>query len=92
MSLKSLAALKDAIQTGKFRFGQARRTFIPKPRGKRRPLGIPDFQDRLVQEIIKELLQVVFEPHFSPNSHGFRKGMSQHTCMRQIRRDFRGVT
>nr|YP_009710015.1 hypothetical protein [Coleochaete scutata]QFU80120.1 hypothetical protein [Coleochaete scutata] len=101
-SLKTLRALRDSILEGTFRWGITRRTFIPKfaprcfatplaPKGGLRPLGIPEFQDRLTQEVLRTLIETVFEPRFTELSHGFRPGRSQHTCLRQIRRDFRGV-
>lgn len=61
------------------------------PQGGKRPLGIPQFQDRLVQEVVRTILEAIYEPKFLPNSHGFRPGRSQHTCLKQIRKDFRGT-
>lgn len=90
-SFKSLKALKQSVSNGNFQFGTTRRVYIPKPNGSHRPLGIPVFQDRLVQEVIKPLLEALFEPCFSERSHGFRPGRSQHTCLKQIRRDFKAV-
>jgi group II intron reverse transcriptase/maturase len=76
---------------GKFSFGLTRRVIIPKPQGGERLLGIPEFQDRLVQEVLRCLLECVFEPRFLETSHGFRPGRSQHTTLRYIRRTFRGI-
>lgn len=90
-SMKILNALKTQIIQGQYQFGLTRRVFIPKPQGGKRPLGVPAFRDRVVQEVIRIILETIFEPRFSPNSHGFRPGRSQHTCMRQIRRDFRAT-
>lgn len=90
-SLKTLQTLRDSIINEKFKFGTTRRTYIPKPKGGVRQLGIPEFQDRLVQEVIRTILESVFEPSFTESSHGFRPNRSQHTSLRQIRRDFKGV-
>lgn len=69
-----------------FRFGEVRRVYISKGNGKERPL----FQDQLVQEVMRNILQTVFEPIFSEHSHGFRPGRSQHTALRYIRKSFKG--
>lgn len=90
-SMKILNALRYSVYNGTYKFGITRRVYIPKPQGGYRPLGVPEFRDRVVQEVIRSILETVFEPRFHSNSHGFRPGRSQHTCMRQIRRDFRGV-
>lgn len=90
-SMKILDALRNSVYNGAYKFGITRRVYIPKPQGGYRPLGVPEFRDRVVQEVIRSILETVFEPRFHSSSHGFRPGRSQHTCMRQIRRDFRGV-
>lgn len=90
-SVKSLELLRDKVVSGTYTFGMTRRVYIPKPKGGHRPLGIPAF-DRLLQEVVRTLLEVIYEPRFLETSHGFRPQRSQHTCLRQIRRDFRGTT
>lgn len=88
-SLKTLRNLRDAVVSGKYQYGLTRRVYIPKPKGGE--LGIPEFRDRLVQEVTRVILESIFEPKFEATSHGFRPGRSQHTCLRQVRRDFVGV-
>lgn len=90
-SMKVLRRLKDLVSSGNYTVGVTRRVNIPKPKGGLRPLGIPEFQDKLVQEVLRTLLECVYEPRFYESSHGFRPQRSQHTCLRQIRRDFGGT-
>ena len=86
-SLVSLEKLKDQVCKGGWNWGLTRRVHIPR----RRPLGIPPLQDRMVQQVLLTILETLYEPLFSANSHGGRPGRSQHTCLKQIRRDFRGT-
>ena len=64
-----------------------RRKHIPKKRNKTqtRPLGIPCFNDKVVQEIIREILEVIYEPFFCETSHGFRPNHSCQTALYQIK-------
>lgn len=67
-----------------FQFKPGRRTQIPKTSGGTRPLTIAPPRDKIVQEVMRMILEVIFEPTFSPNSHGFRTKRSCHTALRQI--------
>jgi len=92
MSLQRIEDIIQDLKENKFRFSPVRRVYIPKKNGKERPLGVPNFRDKLVQEVIKMILENIYEPIFSENSHGFRPNRSCHTALLQIKRTWRGLT
>lgn len=83
----SSAIIGDIIEKMRnqtFQFSPGRRIQIPKASGKTRPLTIAPPRDKIVQEVIRMILEVIFEPTFSPNSHGFITDKSCHSAMKQI--------
>ena len=92
MSLEKIDAIIEALRYERYQWLPARRTYIPKKNGKKRPLGMPVWSDKLVQEVIRSLLEAYFEPRFSNHSHGFRPTRGCYTALREIYRHWRGVT
>lgn len=81
----------DDIKKQNYKPKPTKRTYIPKRNGKKRPLGIPSFRDKLVQDVMRQILEAIYEPIFSVHSHGFRPNKSCHTALKEISRSFRGT-
>ena len=92
MSEGKIDQIIELMRYERYRFSPARRIYIPKKNGKLRPLGLPSWSDKLVGEVVRLLLEAYYEPQFSDQSHGFRKGRGCHTALREIRNTWIGTT
>jgi group II intron reverse transcriptase/maturase len=94
MSLDKIQTIIEALRFERYRWKPVRRVEIPKPHqpGKYRPLGLPTWSDKLLQEVIRSLLEAYYDPQFSDHSHGFRTGCGCHTALTEIHRTWRGTT
>lgn len=84
MSLERINNLIEAIKNHSYKPNPVKRIYISKKNGKLRPLGIPTFEDKIIQEIIRMILESIYEPNFSKKSHGFRPNKSCHTAINDI--------
>jgi len=91
MSLERMDKIIASMKDHSYHPKPARRTYIKKKNGKLRPLGIPSSNDKIVQEIVRMILESIYEPTFSKFSHGFRPDKSCHTALSEIQDRFTGV-
>jgi len=78
---QNLKSLLERFRSGIYRAPHIRRTYIPKGKGKQRPLGIPTTEDKVLQSTVKFVLEVIYEDEFKDFSYGFRPGRSQHQAI-----------
>lgn len=81
---ENLKDLVDRMKSFKYKPQPVKRTYIPKPNGSLRPLGIPSYEDKLVQGVMTDILNDVYEPRFLDCSYGFRPGRRAHDAIREV--------
>jgi group II intron reverse transcriptase/maturase len=92
MSLKKIDTIIETLRKERYQWKPARRIYLLKKNGKKRPLGLPTWSDKLIAEVIRMILSAYFEPQFSDHSHGFRPGRGCHTALREIYYQWAGTS
>ena len=92
MSVEKIQTIIETLRYERYVWSPARRVHIEKKNStKKRPLGIPTWSDKLLQEIIRLILEAYYEPQFSDHSHGFRPHRGCHTALTEIRDKWSGT-
>ena len=82
---ENLAELSAKLRRGAYRPQPKRRAYVPKEGSEKgRPLGISSFEDKIVEKVLKNVLEAIYEEDFEPNSYGYRPGRTQHECLDQL--------
>jgi group II intron reverse transcriptase/maturase len=92
MTMRRINDLIDDLRQERYRWAPARRVYIPKANGKKRPLGVTGWRDKLLQEVLRAILESYYEPQFSDHSHGFRPGRGCHSALTDIKLNGSGMS
>jgi group II intron reverse transcriptase/maturase len=91
MALTKINKIIEDLRQEHYRWTPVRRVYIPKKqKGKRRPLGLPSWSDKLLQEVVRQILEAFYDCQFSDHSHGFRPGRGCHTALSTIKQTWNG--
>jgi group II intron reverse transcriptase/maturase len=91
MALEKISRIIDALRSERFRWTPVKRVYIPKKSGKLRPLGLPTWSNKLVQEVVRLLLEAYYDVQFSDHSHGFRPNRGCHTALQDVVHVWKGT-
>ena len=93
MSLRKIDLIIEKLRYERYKWTPVRRTHIPKKGDNKRmrPLGLPVWSDKLLQEVIRAILEAYYEPQFSEYSHGFRPGRGCHSALSTVKH-WRGIS
>ena len=84
MSLKRINDIINEMKYERYKWNKTREVQIPKSNGKFRTLSLPEWRDKLVQEVLRMILSAIYEPKFSEASHGYRPNRGCHTALTRI--------
>ncbi len=91
MSLNKIDRVIEAMRYERWKWPPARRVYIDKPKGGKRPLGMPDWSPKVVQDIVRSVLEAYYEPQFSEHSHGFRPNRGCQSALTKIHHTWNGT-
>ncbi|WCR54508.1 MAG: Group II intron-encoded protein LtrA [Wolbachia endosymbiont of Ctenocephalides orientis wCori] len=89
--MEKIDKIIEDLRYERYRWTPVKRIYILKKSGKRRPLGLPTWSNKLLQEVIRLILEAYYEPKFSEYSHGFRPKRGCHTALRAVMQKGRGT-